>query len=112
VLTQAGSTAASYLKAHAITPTTVTAIDQAFTQLDQGKADAIVFDAPVLQHRVTAFPTGSETLVGGVFARQDYGIAVPTGSALRKKINVSLLEMRADGTYDRIYEHYFGQQSG
>lgn len=33
---------------------------------------------------------------------------MPTGSPLRKAVNETLLEMRADGSYDRIYEYYFG----
>jgi len=51
-------------------------------------------------------------LTDGIFAHEDYGIAFPTGSALRKKVNTTLLEMRADGSYDRIYEHYFGATTG
>lgn len=44
-----------------------------------------------------------------IFQREDYGIAMPTGSPLRKAINESLLEMQSDGTYARISEHYFGR---
>jgi len=31
------------------------------------------------------------------------------GSTLRKSVKATLLEMRADGSYDRIHEHYFGR---
>ena len=66
-----------------------------------------MFDAPVLQHRASITGSSRETIVGAVFQREDDGIALPTGSALRKKINETLLALRADGTYDRLYEHYF-----
>ena len=70
--------------------------------------DAIVFDAPVLQHRAKVTDSSTEILVGGVFAREDYGIALPTGSPLRKKINTTLLDITADGTYQELYARYFG----
>jgi polar amino acid transport system substrate-binding protein len=108
VVTVKGSTAAQYLTNHQIAFTTVDVIDQAYDALDNGRADAIVFDAPVLQHHANATGGKRETLVGGVFQREDYGIALPTGSTLRKPVNETLLALRADGTYDRLYEHYFG----
>jgi polar amino acid transport system substrate-binding protein len=46
-------------------------------------------------------------MVGGILARENYGIALPTGSALRKKINETLLDITADGTYDELYSKYF-----
>jgi hypothetical protein len=48
------------------------------------------------------------TLAGDIFARENYGIALPTGSELRKKINETLLDITADGTYDELYSKYFG----
>lgn len=68
----------------------------------------MVFDAPVLQHHVQVAGSARLALVGGIFQREDYGIGMPTGSALRKPINDALRAMRADGTYDGIYERYFG----
>lgn len=107
VVTVAGTSSAGYLRQHDITFTGVPTIDDAYRRLDTGAADAVVFDAPVLQNRVRVTHSSSEVLVGGVFARENYGIAVPTGSALRKKINTTLLEVIADGTYDDIYSRYF-----
>jgi polar amino acid transport system substrate-binding protein len=108
VATVTGSSAAGYLTAHAITFTGVPTIDDAYRQLDAGGIDAIVFDAPVLQNHVKLNLSTKETLVGGIFARENYGIALPTGSALRKKINETLLDITTDGTYDDLYTKYFG----
>ncbi len=113
VLTVEGSSAAKYLKARGIDYQAVSAIDtNAYALLDQGKADAIVFDAPVLEHHLQSSGNPDQVVVGGIFQHEDYGIAVPNGSPLRKLLNASLLEMRADGSYDQIYARYFGQQSG
>ncbi|MGE0880709.1 MAG: transporter substrate-binding domain-containing protein [Acidimicrobiia bacterium] len=108
VATVKGSTAASFLTNRSITFVGVESIDDAYPLLDRGEVDAIVFDAPVLRHHLAVAGSSNQTLVGAVFQREDYGIALPTGSALRKPINQALLAMRADGTYDRLYEKYFG----
>ena len=108
VVTVTGSSAAGYLTAHAITFTGVPTINDAYRQLDSGGVDAIVFDAPVLQHHIKLTRSINEALVGGIFARENYGIALPPGSALRKKINETLLDITEDGTYDEIYARYFG----
>ncbi|MGH3573655.1 MAG: transporter substrate-binding domain-containing protein [Pseudonocardiaceae bacterium] len=107
VVTVSGSSAAAYLTAHAITFTGVPTINDAYRQLDSGGVDAIVFDAPVLQNHIKLTRNTNETMVGGIFTRENYGIALPTGSALRKKINETLLDITADGTYDELYSKYF-----
>jgi ABC-type amino acid transport substrate-binding protein len=107
VTTVTGSSAAGYLRTHDITFTGVSTINDAYRQLDSADVDAIVFDAPVLQHHIKLTRSTNETLVGGIFARENYGIALPTGSALRKKINETLLDITADGTYDELYSKYF-----
>jgi len=107
VATVSGSSAAAYLTAHAITFTGVPTINDAYRQLDSGGVDAIVFDAPVLQNHIKLTRSTNETMVGGIFTRENYGIALPTGSALRKKINETLLDITADGTYDDLYSKYF-----
>ncbi len=109
VVTVAGSTAAQYLLDRRIAFEGVDTVEDAFSRVEGGQADAMVFDAPVLHHHMQVTGTDQLTLVGSVFQREDYGIALPTASPLREAINATLLEMRADGTYDRIYEHYFGR---
>lgn len=109
VVTVDGSTAARYLADRRIDFEGVPSVDEAFERIDDGGAEAMVFDAPVLQHHLQVTGTDRLVLAGSVFQREDYGIAMPTGSALRKPINESLLVMLSDGSYDRIYAHYFGQ---
>ena len=109
VVTVGGTTAAQYLTDRRIDFDAVDSVEDAFARLDDGRADAMVFDSPVLQHHIEVTESDRLSLVGTVFQREDYGIALPTGSPLRKPVNSALLEMRADGTYDRMYEHYFGK---
>ncbi len=109
VVTVRGSTAGQYLTDRRIDFEAADTAEDAFARLEAGNVDAMVFDAPVLQHHVQTTGSDRLALVGPVFQREDYGIALPAGSTHRKAVNSTLLEMRADGSYDRIYEHYFGK---
>lgn len=46
-------------------------------------------------------------LVGEVFKPEDYGIAVAPGNPLGKQIDVALLKLKENGTYELLYEKYF-----
>ena len=47
-------------------------------------------------------------VTGEVFATEHYGIALPMDSPYREAINLHLLEIMEDGTYNLIYERWFG----
>ncbi len=82
----------------------------ALKELEAGGVDAVVADNGVVIHYVTnnagaKFKTVSDTS----FAAEQYGIAVKKGNAdLLAKINKGLADIKADGTYDKIYASYFG----
>lgn len=71
--------------------------------------EAVVFDSPALLYFATHDGRGLARIVGSVFHREDYGIAFPTGSPLRKHVNEALLELRENDAYQRIYEEWFGK---
>jgi hypothetical protein len=68
---------------------------------------ALVFDAATLQYWAAKQGKGIVQVVGPTFRPQKYAIAVAVGSALRKQINRALLEIYADGTYEKIYSAWF-----
>lgn len=108
VATVQGSTAASYLEKQRIDFVGVARIEQAYDLLRAGDVDAMVFDAPVLLYHALNQGRGTLQVVGPIFQDESYGIALPTGSPLREPINEALLTLRQDGTYDAIYERWFG----
>jgi polar amino acid transport system substrate-binding protein len=112
VATVADTTASRYLDAIDQRYRAVTSIDEAYELLHRHDVDAIVFDAPVLAHHALTKGRGREQVVGTVFNREFYGIAMPTGSARREAVNRSLLEIKADGTYQRLAEQWFGRDGG
>ena len=76
-----------------------------------GDVQALVFDAPTLQYLAAQQGNGSLQVVGPIFAVQKYGIAVPDGSPLRKRINDALLEIYEDGRYKALYDKWFSHPS-
>jgi polar amino acid transport system substrate-binding protein len=108
VLTVAGTTSETYLAQNAVRFQTTATIEQAISQLEAGKADAVVYDAPVLQYQASHASNGALTVVGDVFKPEYYGIAIPLGSPNRKAINETLTEMIGVGELTQIQQHWFG----
>lgn len=83
----------------------------ALKELQSGGVDAVVADNGVVIHYVAnnaadKFKTVADNTS---FAPEQYGIAVKKGNAeLLEKINKGLADIKADGTYDKIYTQYFG----
>ncbi|BAZ01710.1 extracellular solute-binding protein [Tolypothrix tenuis PCC 7101] len=107
VATTAGSTAAKYLKEHNISTLEVPKIEEAYNALQNKKADAVVFDAPVLLFYAAHEGQGKVEVVGSVFREENYGIVLPNNSTYRKQINSALLSLREDGTYQSLYDKWF-----
>ena len=82
----------------------------ALKELEAGGVDAVVADNGVVINYVTNNPGGKfKTVSDTEFAPEQYGIAVKKGNTeLLEKLNKGLADIRADGTYDRIFAQYFG----
>jgi polar amino acid transport system substrate-binding protein len=107
VTTTAGSTAATYLKEHKISILEVAKIQQAYDALQTKKADAVVFDAPVLLFYAANEGKGKVEVVGSIFREENYGIVLPNNSPYRKQINNALLSLKENGTYQALYDKWF-----
>ncbi|WP_337999244.1 transporter substrate-binding domain-containing protein [Novosphingobium pentaromativorans] len=59
--------------------------------LSAGKIDAFVYDEPLLRYMVRKGDDEELGMLPGTFGRQDYGIALRQGSALREPVDISLL---------------------
>jgi polar amino acid transport system substrate-binding protein len=107
VATTAGSTAAAAARALRADVVEVGRIEDAYKALNDKQVDAVVFDAPVLLYYAARAGKGRVQLVGAPFRKEDYGIVFPRNSALRKQVNVALLALREDGTYQTLYDKWF-----
>ncbi len=112
VATVRASTSAQYLGQRNISASDFDSIDDAIQALEKGDADAVVYDAPVLQYYASHEGKGKVQVVGTVFRKEDYGILFPDQSPLRKPVNEALLRLRENGTYDRLLTKLFGGEGG
>ena len=110
VATTRGSTAANVLRDLQAEVVEVAAIGEAYTALLDRKVDAVVFDSPILLYYAANEGKGKVHLVGATFRKEDYGIAFAEGSALRRRVNAVLLELREDGTYQKLYDKWFASK--
>ena len=108
VATVEKSTAAEYLAGQGIPVVRVENIDKAYPLLESGKVDAIVYDAPVLQHHASKTGKGKVKVVGLLFQEQNYGIALQVQSPYREIINIALLKLIESGDYREIVDRWFG----
>ncbi len=108
VCTVAATEPADYLTSIGVSPREVATIDDCYAALKKGDLDAVVFDSPVLRYYVANEADGVAQLVGTVFEPEDYGVAFPNGSDLRKRFNQGLLAVKEDGTFDLIKQKWFG----
>ena len=86
----------------------VARIDEAYELLLKEKVEAVVFDSPSILHYERHEGAGRVKVVGPLFNIQYYGFMFPEGSKLRDPVNRTLLKLKENGTYDRIYEKWFG----
>jgi ABC-type amino acid transport substrate-binding protein len=107
VATVEASTAADFLANSPTIPVEYADLGQMYQALQRGEVEAIVYDAPILQHYASHEGNPGQ-LVGGIFERQFYGFALPINSPYLKPINVALLQTIEDGTYERLRELWFG----
>ncbi len=109
--TIADSTAASFLNRREIEFTGYSDLQNMLTAFENKDLDAVVFDAPILSYYANHEGRRIATMTGGVFLRENYGMAFPSGSPLVEDVNQALLSLREDGTYDEIYRKWFGARN-
>jgi lysine-arginine-ornithine-binding protein len=84
-------------------------IDLALQDLQNGRIDAVVSDAPVLKWMIFQSFRQLKT-VGRRFTDEKFGIALGQDSDdLRRAINAALWQIVQRGDYNRIHEKWFGE---
>lgn len=107
--TLSGSTAAGFLDRREVDFRGFGDLQELLAAFESDDVQIVVFDAPVLNYYTNHSGRGIGQTVGQVFLQESYGIALPQGSPLKEEVNRVLLELREDGTYDRIYAKWFGR---
>lgn len=103
-----GSTSVSFLRNLSANVVPFDNIDLAYQALQDQNIEAVVYDEPVLLYLINENGDNSTRLVGNAFDVQSYAIVLPRGSNYRNDINRAILALQENGTYNEIYERWFG----
>lgn len=76
--------------------------------LQRDDIDAIIADAPILEHFAFSHPQDKLTVVGNIFHPDKYGFGFPLDSDLAKPVTLKLLELQERGVIEAIRLDYFG----
>ncbi|MBV8137074.1 MAG: transporter substrate-binding domain-containing protein [Deltaproteobacteria bacterium] len=106
--TVANSTAVDYLRAHQARVQEFQTTDQMFQALLDKRVDAVVLGAPVLLYYATHEGRGRVKVVGPEFDVAPVAFTFQLESPLRKEVNGALLSLRENGTYQQLYDKWFG----
>ena len=110
VATISGSTSANYLQQQHLEVKEFKQIEEAYDALNNTEVDAVVYDAPILLYYAAHAGKGKVQVVGSVFRKESYAIALPNGSPYRKSISQALLSLQEKGTYQEIYDKWFSSK--
>lgn len=82
---------------------------EAIQQLENGDIQAVIMDQPVAKSYLSKNKHAEKIkVVGEVLNAESYGFAVQKGNKeLQAKINEGLKNIKANGTYDKIYKKWF-----
>jgi polar amino acid transport system substrate-binding protein len=110
VATVAGSTSTDYLREIGARTEEFAHLDEVYSALLSGRVDAVVLPAPVVRYYAAHDGVGKVKMVGPEFRKSDAAFVLPLDSPLRRKVNSALVTLHDDGTYQRIYEKWFGKE--
>ncbi|MBB6451129.1 glutamine transport system substrate-binding protein [Geomicrobium halophilum] len=110
--TRQGSTSQEYLEDNTddVNIEAFPEITEAYQAVISGHVDAVLYDEPNVLYYTEEQAQGQMVTVGDTLLADDYGIGMPQDHELLEPINEALDTLKEDGTYDDIYEEYFGER--
>ena len=82
-------------------------LEEAVNLLTEGKVAGVIFDRPALRYYVTEHPELELRVSPLVIGGDTYGFVIPTdNNTLQKKLNILLLELRADRKEQEIIDSW------
>ncbi|NKF24491.1 transporter substrate-binding domain-containing protein [Solimonas sp. C16B3] len=104
----AGSTSESLARAKGLAVVSLDDPAKALDRLAAGKVDAVLYDAPILQARIHSGKADDLTVLPELVREEDYALAVPRDSGLRKPINQALLRIVESPAWQDTLDRYLG----
>lgn len=112
IATRIGSTSYDFLQEELGDDADITpypAMSDMYMALLGRNVDAVFYDAPNVSYFAQTRGEGRTKVVGPLYEGQQYGIVFHKGSQWVEPTNEALAAMKEDGTYDEIYEKWFGE---
>lgn len=81
--------------------------EDTYVALEKGEIDAVINDGPMLQFYANHEGKGKFKVVGPMFEKQYYGIALPNDSPYRETINREILKLIETGLLQQIHDKWF-----
>jgi polar amino acid transport system substrate-binding protein len=102
-----GTTSEDFLRYHNVKIVLANSFEHLLAILKDDRSDAIVYDAPPLMYAAKLDP--SITIVGKMFAKQNYGIVFPNsgGEELKELFDFEIMKSLENGKYQKIYDKWF-----
>ena len=85
-------------------------VTEAVNHVASGRADAVVFDSPVLTHELEFRDSKDVVIIGPLFDHQDYGIAIADEDKLIEEVDQALLKIVESGELAMLHEKWFGSR--
>ena len=106
-----GALYAEKLKSKGAVVKTFNTSDLACMELKNKGADAVISDLPVLQYFLKNGGSEYAKLAGEPLTAEDYGIVIfKKKPELAKEVDKALDTLKKNGTYDKLYEKWFGSK--
>ena len=110
IVSVTGSAAAQLLDARQLTAELVPDLDAAIAALREDRADALVFDRPLLAAAVKAVPEARITILPSTLRHEFYAIPIHPSEPLRRQLNVAIARTLDSPRWGRWRYEYLGSQ--
>jgi ABC-type amino acid transport substrate-binding protein len=108
--TMRGTTGATWLSDSLIPATPYESVQEALKAVEDGKIDAFVYDAPALHYLQKTQFQDRILILPDKFAPQEYALALPLGSPLRRPVNQQLLSIKEKDAWRKKIFEFTGEQ--
>lgn len=109
VASVAGTTSAAWLRQHQIHFAALASAQKALDELQAGRVDAVVYDAPLLKYLIKQGGSSDIRVLPQTLSRQDYVLILPRDSTLRKPLNETILKLLGNPKWQA---QWIGSSSG
>ena len=110
VASVAGSTSEDFARGEGLAIASVADPAEALRRLSTNQVDAVLYDAPILQSRIFRQKLDRLTVLPELVREEDYALALPRDSRLRKPINQALLRVTEAPQWQETLDRYLGAQ--